>query len=71
MNKQIKMNIKKLITIIIFICIVILSFHYGGLKFILGVMFGTFITAFFMIHYLYKKNETVKAGIDLIGDKLK
>ena len=65
------MNIKKIIFFIIFIVLILIAFRYGGLRFILGFMVGTFVTAFFMIHYLYKKNETVRAGIELIGDKLK
>jgi len=60
-------------TIIFYICLIalfIIVFRFLGWRAVIGFFMGTLITALTMIHYLYKKNTTVRAGIDLLSDKL-
>ena len=38
---------------------------------LIGFMIGSLMTACFMIYFLYKKNTTVKAAIDMLEGKIR
>jgi hypothetical protein len=68
------MNIKIIIRWIVMILSLIGVLYWlkwAGWKGAISFMMGSFITAFLIIWYLYKKSDIVKAGMSMFEEKIK